>query len=415
MKNLKFKIIIFLLFFSFIKSQNTLSDSFLLDIKNKVNIDTLYHFVKVLSGEIPSNIYVNGQPYTIKSRNCIHPNSGIDIAKEYLQKKLESYGYETYVQNEFLSYSSGYVMSDNVIATKIGSKYPDKYYIICGHYDSMPNSSLSPGADDNASGTAAVLEAARILKDYTTDYSVIFALWDAEEVGLIGSKYYAQEARKNNIDIKGVINLDMIAYDFNNDMKCELHKYGNILANEFFRLNNQLTINLDIVSIDPATPNSDHKSFKDNDYNSVLLIEDYFGGDFNSQYHKSTDLISLFNKTYFNKMSQLSITALSSFAQINQVTSIEDYEKPYIYKLKQNYPNPFNPSTIIEFDLAEASFVKLTVYSITGQVVKELVNEYKQAGSYKNEFNAENIPSGVYFYRLVTDKFSETKKMLILK
>lgn len=414
MKNLKFKIIIFILFFSFIKSQNSLSDSFLPEIKAKINIDTLYHFVKILSGEIPSNIYVNGQPYTIKSRNCIHPESGIEIAHEYLQKKLESYGYSANIQTEWLYSNYGYVKSDNVIGTKIGSKYPDKYYIICAHYDSWPRSSISPGADDNASGTAAVLEAARILKDYKTDYSVIFALWDAEEIGLIGSKYYAQEAKKINMDIKGVINLDMIAYDSNNDMKAELHKYGNVLANEFFRLNNQLSINLNIVSIDPATPNSDHQSFKNHDYNSVLLIEDY-ASDFNKYYHTSGDLISLFNQTYFHKMSQLSITTLSSFAQINQFTSIDNIEKPFTYQLKQNYPNPFNPSTIIEFNLAEASFVKLSVYSITGQVVKELVNDYKPSGNYKIDFNATDLPSGVYLYRLITDKFTETKKMLILK
>lgn len=88
---------------------------------------------------------------------------------------------------------------------------------------------------------------------------------------------------------------------------------------------------------------------------------------------------------------------------------------PDKFTLSQNYPNPFNPTTNIKFDLAKKSNVKLTVFNSMGQVVMDLVNEEKSAGSYKVDFNASSLSSGTYFYRLETDYFTETKKMQLIK
>ena len=88
---------------------------------------------------------------------------------------------------------------------------------------------------------------------------------------------------------------------------------------------------------------------------------------------------------------------------------------PEQFNLSQNYPNPFNPTTNIEFSLPQKSFVTLKVFDITGKEIAELVNENLSAGTFRYEFNAENIPSGLYFYKLETEKFSETKKMIVIK
>ena len=88
---------------------------------------------------------------------------------------------------------------------------------------------------------------------------------------------------------------------------------------------------------------------------------------------------------------------------------------PKEYSLYQNYPNPFNPSTTIKFDLPESSEVNLTVYNILGEKVITLVNGMKKAGYHSVEFNAGNIASGMYIYRLQTPNFIQTKKMLLLK
>jgi len=84
-------------------------------------------------------------------------------------------------------------------------------------------------------------------------------------------------------------------------------------------------------------------------------------------------------------------------------------------ELHQNYPNPFNPTTKIEYSLPEASMVKLTVYNSLGQEVASLVNEYKAAGKHIVDFNANNLPSGMYFYKLQSGNFNSVKKMMLIK
>jgi hypothetical protein len=88
---------------------------------------------------------------------------------------------------------------------------------------------------------------------------------------------------------------------------------------------------------------------------------------------------------------------------------------PSRFELGQNYPKPFNPTTIINFNLPEKSLVTLKVYNILGQEVATLVNEVKDAGAYNVQFNADNLPSGVYVYTLSAGKFTSTKKMMLLK
>lgn len=85
------------------------------------------------------------------------------------------------------------------------------------------------------------------------------------------------------------------------------------------------------------------------------------------------------------------------------------------FSLKQNYPNPFNPSTVISFQLKVSENVTLKVFDVLGKEIATLVDEEKPAGSYDVEFDAAQLPSGVYFYQLKAGEFAETKKMVILK
>ena len=99
-----------------------------------------------------------------------------------------------------------------------------------------------------------------------------------------------------------------------------------------------------------------------------------------------------------------------------QVVFVEEPEEtPTNYSLSQNYPNPFNPTTKIQYSLPEASNVRLSVYNGLGQEVMQLVNGNQSAGKYIVDLNAQNLPSGIYFYRLQNSKFVDTKKMLLLK
>ena len=111
---------------------------------------------------------------------------------------------------------------------------------------------------------------------------------------------------------------------------------------------------------------------------------------------------------------------IASFTKLN-ITGIEDEKAhPVAFELYQNYPNPFNPSTVISYQLSVNSYVTLTVYDLLGKEITTLVDEYKQAGSYKIEFNVAQVSrpelaSGVYFYNLRAGALIDTKKMMLIR
>jgi len=88
---------------------------------------------------------------------------------------------------------------------------------------------------------------------------------------------------------------------------------------------------------------------------------------------------------------------------------------PKTYSLSQNYPNPFNPKTNIRFDLPKEGFVTLKVFDILGREVTTLVNQTMNAGSYSVDFDASNLQSGIYFYRLQAGEFTAVKKLVLMK
>ena len=93
----------------------------------------------------------------------------------------------------------------------------------------------------------------------------------------------------------------------------------------------------------------------------------------------------------------------------------EEELNPYSFKLMQNYPNPFNPTTLISYAIPQRSEVSIKVFNLTGQEVANLVNEVKDPGTYKAEFNAGNLSSGIYFYRITAGRFSAVRKMMLIK
>ena len=109
----------------------------------------------------------------------------------------------------------------------------------------------------------------------------------------------------------------------------------------------------------------------------------------------------------------LPIVALFKFENVIGVKNQNEIAS--VFNLEQNYPNPFNPNTIIRYELKTESFIKLNVYNITGKLISNLVNKKQRAGEYEVDFSGEGLPSGVYIYRLSTGKYTEYKKMILLK
>ena len=120
---------------------------------------------------------------------------------------------------------------------------------------------------------------------------------------------------------------------------------------------------------------------------------------------------NLYAGTYLNQPDGAKIYKLT------EITSVESYssEIPSEFKLNQNFPNPFNPTTKISWQSPAGSIQTLKVYDIMGREIATLVNEYRPAGKYEINFDASSLPSGIYFYRLNTGSFSETRKMSLLK
>jgi hypothetical protein len=102
---------------------------------------------------------------------------------------------------------------------------------------------------------------------------------------------------------------------------------------------------------------------------------------------------------------------------LNPILNIKNLDGgiPDNYALSQNYPNPFNPTTKINFAIPKQGFVSLKVYDILGRMVSQLVNEVKTAGTYSVDFNASNFASGIYFYKLEVNNFTDVKRMMFLK
>ncbi|HEX2786518.1 MAG TPA: T9SS type A sorting domain-containing protein [Ignavibacteria bacterium] len=110
---------------------------------------------------------------------------------------------------------------------------------------------------------------------------------------------------------------------------------------------------------------------------------------------------------------QLGLTVVK-YSNVTGISTVSS-NVPEGFELSQNYPNPFNPSTKINFSITQSGFVSLKVYDLLGREVAVLVNEVKQAGAYVVDFNAAQLSSGTYFYKIETNGFSEIKKMMFVK
>ena len=122
------------------------------------------------------------------------------------------------------------------------------------------------------------------------------------------------------------------------------------------------------------------------------------------------DLFGVNSKKVFYRLKQIDFNG-----QFEYSSEVEVNIPPAVFRLEQNFPNPFNPSTKIRFGLPVEAYTSLRIYNFLGECVEELLNEVREAGYYEVEFNTDNLSSGIYFYSLISGKFQETKKMMLLK
>jgi uncharacterized repeat protein (TIGR01451 family) len=253
-----------------------------------------------------------------RSRFSYSPELAIE--RDYIHSRMEVLGLDV----RYHSFSLGTETLDNIEGSLSGwGPGSDTVYIACAHYDSFSNDPLTtaPGADDNASGTAAVLEAARVLSQYRFKHTLRFVTFAAEEQGLIGSYYYAAEARSAGTDIGGVINHDMIAWDSDGDAVMDVHvgtrndsqALGTIFLNAMSTYGISLTPRYITWG---ATTRSDHASFWNQAYPAMLAIEDFEGYDYNPYYHTTEDTLDKLDLSYAQKFVQTTVATLAELAEI---------------------------------------------------------------------------------------------------
>jgi len=297
------------------------------ELIDKVDLNVLELRVSEFSGE--QSTFVGGNQVTILNRQ----QTDNDLAAQYINEKFQLLDNLVVTEQEFNSNGK------NIIATQTGKTNPNDIYLICAHYDSVSNYC----ADDNATGTAAVLEVARILSTQCLENTIIYALWDEEEIGLRGSNFYANYAETNNLNILSVINMDMIGYDSDqdgqpgdNDFDIDVRDlHGSLtIKDDLLALLNTYTFNLNPIVVDPGTTASDHASFWGKGFPAVLVGESWETSDETIYYHSSADRLSTLDLPYFKELTKLvtaymatkgnllainnSVTTTSTFITANQ-------------------------------------------------------------------------------------------------
>ena len=116
--------------------------------------------------------------------------------------------------------------------------------------------------------------------------------------------------------------------------------------------------------------------------------------------------------SYFYRLKQIDFDGSFEYYELTETIEIGS---PQTFYLSQNFPNPFNPATIISWQVPVDGYTTLKVYDDLGREVATLVNEEKPAGNYEIEFNASELASGVYYYRIISGDFVDTKKMILMK
>lgn len=386
-------------------------DSRIDSMKNLITLQSISKMVRELSGDTITNI--GGAPYRIISRYWGSPSN--PKAAQYIYEKFQSYGINVRYQNV----SSSCV---NVIGKITGTTYPEQYYIMCGHYDNFRLDPIPgpldtiPGADDNVSSISGMLETAKLLANYPLKYSVLFIAFDEEEKGLIGSLAFADSAISQGINIKGVLNVEVLGYDSDNDGKFMLITNYNSegLATNFLNAIQVYQIGL-LGQKNFNGGFSDHYSFWLKGFKAITQAQS--DSNFTPYEHTRFDTYDKFNQGYYLKMVKAAFVTIASLASDQTGIGIKNIssEDPEKYTLEQNFPNPFNPSTKIKFSLPKNSFVNIKVFNLLGMEVETLVQEKLNAGVYSVEWNASQYPSGVYFYRIRTKDYTDVKRMIFVK
>lgn len=330
--------------------------------------------------------------------------------QDWLVSRYKSFGADTVMLHDFEVPYFEQGTADNVIAVKWGTTTPQEFVVCGAHYDSWnadgydPDTIRSPGADDNASGVAGILETARLLSPYTFDRTVIFANWCAEEIGLVGSAAYAHDCAEQRMDIVAYFNLDMTGY---------LAEGSDIHVNLMYTTQDSLlgdyTKNFSHVYFPEmriwqdwlAWGDSDYSSFNRNGYPAIHPFEDV--RDSSPFIHTREDVLGLSvnNLEQSKRFTELNLGLVATLAGINGYTVPENE----VVKVAV-YPNPAKESVTV---LADDELQSIVVANLLGQTL----SHYPTQGGTQLVIDTNSYPSGVYLLKISTKQGIATRRLVV--
>ncbi len=331
--------------------------------------------------------------------------------QDWLVDRYQGFGADTVMLHDFKVYKENYPeeTADNILAVQWGTKTPDEYVICGAHYDSWnddgadPDTIRSPGADDNATGVAGILETARILSRYTFDRTIIYANWCAEEIGLVGSAAYAADCAAQRMDIVAYFNLDMTGYlEQGSDIHVNLMytTQDSLLGNYVKRFSRTYFPDMRIWQDWLAWGDSDYSSFNRNGYAAIHPFEDTHAS--SPFIHTRQDVlgVSVNNLEQCKRFTELNLGTVATLAGLNH-----DGVAETILPQVAVYPNPARESVTI---LADDELQHVAVVNLIGQTLFQ-----KEAQGNQFVLDTDAYPSGVYLLKISTKKGTATRRLVV--
>ncbi|MBP2619127.1 M28 family peptidase [Chryseobacterium jejuense] len=325
----------------------------------------------------------------------------------WIKNKYLAYGY-TASQITESPFTYGSVTSKNLIITKTGTLYPNKYVIICGHFDTING----PGVNDNGSGTSIILEAARILQNVPTEYSIKFIHFSGEEQGLIGSSHYVNNVVYQNgirkLDIKLVFNLDQVGGvkgNNNNTVYCDEDQGGLSSNNAASAVVTQQLRNCTALysplqtAVDPAA-DTDYIPFE----RKGEIITGFFERIRSTFPHSSKDTFANVDPVYVYNIGKATVGALQHFATASTTVAVNKSASQNGLENVKLYPNPANNILNIELPDKTANF-SFEITNVSGRTLLKVNNETK--------INVSTLERGVYVGILKVGDQTLVKNILI--
>jgi hypothetical protein len=284
----------------------------------RVDLAVIKEALNALSGE--TAITVAGRTATIRSRSSY--GTDIEMAFLFLEEFYRSLGLNAVRQPYKVRGKTMY----NLVVTIPGKT--NKLLIVGSHLDSTAGhtnspESVAPGADDDASGTVALMELARALKDLPLNCTVRLVHFTGEEQGLYGSYVYSDAVAKEKPELVAMIQMDMIAYCAKPGNRLDIHDGANkngshALVANFMASQSAYGINVNIVDTHnhAVDDRSDHAGFLDHGYRAVCLSEEFTDDGFNPNYHSVNDRVKACNLPYMVEVIRLAIATSAHLAEL---------------------------------------------------------------------------------------------------